>query len=69
MGYSRGDWLRDQGIRPGIDLDRIRFGHRVERRETLNVVPLSETLTQNCSKNTGNNRSRVMPGIAFTAGL
>jgi len=39
MGYSRQDWLRDQGTLPGINLDAIRFGHRVERRKPLNVQP------------------------------
>lgn len=37
MGYSRQDWLRDQGIL--FDLDRIRFGHRVERRKPLEIQP------------------------------
>lgn len=44
MGYSHDDWLRDQGQLPGINLDKIRFGHRVERRPKLAIsfmgVPL-----------------------------
>ena len=38
MGYSREDWLADQGILPGLNLDRIRFGHRVERRPKLAIT-------------------------------
>jgi hypothetical protein len=37
VGYSQDDWLRDQGLLPGINLHKIRFGHRVERRKPLEV--------------------------------
>jgi hypothetical protein len=42
MGYSHDDWLRDQGRIPGINLDKIRFGYRVEPRKTLDVPYLGE---------------------------
>ncbi len=46
MGYSKQDRLRDQGVLPGINLDAIRFGHRVERRKPLNVQPFPDPKLQ-----------------------
>jgi hypothetical protein len=37
MGYSHADWLADQGILPGIKLDKIRFGHRIQPRSRLAI--------------------------------
>jgi hypothetical protein len=44
MGYSREDWLRDQGRLPGINLDRIRFGHRTQRPKPLAIAFMGEPL-------------------------
>lgn len=38
MGYSHSEWLADQGILPGLNLDKIRFGHRVQPRPRLAIM-------------------------------
>jgi hypothetical protein len=38
MGYSHEDWLRDQGGLDGLNLDKIRFGHRQQRRDPLRIT-------------------------------
>ena len=38
MAYSREDRPRNQEIFPEISLDKIRFGHRQQRREPLRIT-------------------------------
>jgi hypothetical protein len=42
MGFSHQDWHERQGRLVDINLDRIRFGHRMDSRKPLNVTSLGE---------------------------
>jgi len=37
MGFSHQDRKEQRGRRPDVNLDRIRFGHRVDPRKKLSV--------------------------------
>jgi hypothetical protein len=43
-GDSHDDWLRCQGLLPGINLDRIRFGRRVEKRPKIAITFMGQPL-------------------------
>jgi hypothetical protein len=38
MGFSQADWQEQHGI--NINLDRVRFGHRIPPKKQLNVALL-----------------------------
>lgn len=42
MGFSHRDWQEQQGRLIDINLDRLRFGHRMDPRKQLNVSYLGQ---------------------------